>query len=368
MKNIRKNAFFAVLAACLMFAVWLVAAACTGDAHTQHVDADNDGLCDECGDPMPGTGDEHTVHVDADNDGKCDECGDPMPNTEPDDPTKVVYTVSLCRNDGRLLTGEINLVARVEHANGDLAMTLIFRSENRKTMELDADTYTVKVVSVSKPKNFTVNDQAYTMSASAPSANIFLTPTAPASEPAEYTQGSIMYDYTFTSVKGDDATVTLSDLYADHKIVFLSFFYVGCIWCEREMGPMLEAYQNYKDDMVIVFLDIYAANRESDSSILNWAEEMHIGDFFIGRAGDLETEKFKYNGQAVTGVPLSVFVDSEGVIVELHPGAMTDASGECTVDAAMTVFRRVFASFGESGAPMSAGRALAALPPCKRED
>ena len=48
------------------------------DECTQHVDADGDGLCDNCGAEMPK--EPCTEHVDANNDGKCDVCGADMPN------------------------------------------------------------------------------------------------------------------------------------------------------------------------------------------------------------------------------------------------------------------------------------------------
>lgn len=42
-------------------------------ACTEHVDGDNNGKCDNCGEDMPK--DECTEHVDANGDGKCDNCG-----------------------------------------------------------------------------------------------------------------------------------------------------------------------------------------------------------------------------------------------------------------------------------------------------
>lgn len=58
------------------------------DECTQHVDADGDGLCDNCGAEMPK--EPCTEHVDANNDGKCDVCGadmpkDPEPTPDPDE-------------------------------------------------------------------------------------------------------------------------------------------------------------------------------------------------------------------------------------------------------------------------------------------
>ena len=58
------------------------------DECTQHVDADGDGLCDNCGAEMPK--EPCAEHVDANNDGKCDVCGadmpkDPEPTPDPDE-------------------------------------------------------------------------------------------------------------------------------------------------------------------------------------------------------------------------------------------------------------------------------------------
>ena len=63
--------------------------------HTAHVDANNDGYCDECNEPM--TPPAHTEHVDENNDGKCDVCGADMggepvpPDTDPSDTGDITY-------------------------------------------------------------------------------------------------------------------------------------------------------------------------------------------------------------------------------------------------------------------------------------
>ncbi len=52
-------------------------------ACTEHVDGDNNGKCDNCGEDMPK--DECTEHVDANGDGKCDNCGEPVETTPEED-------------------------------------------------------------------------------------------------------------------------------------------------------------------------------------------------------------------------------------------------------------------------------------------
>ncbi len=61
---------------------------CGEEKHTEHVDADKDGICDVCKEPMEST--EHTEHVDADKDGKCDVCGEPVSGGQTEDESKVV--------------------------------------------------------------------------------------------------------------------------------------------------------------------------------------------------------------------------------------------------------------------------------------
>ncbi len=65
-------------------------------AHTAHVDANNDGYCDECNEPM--TPPAHTEHVDANNDGKCDVCGEDM-GGEPAPPPHTEHVDE--NNDGK---------------------------------------------------------------------------------------------------------------------------------------------------------------------------------------------------------------------------------------------------------------------------
>lgn len=60
---------------------------------TEHVDADADGKCDECGEDMPKA--PCTEHVDADNDGKCDECGVEIPTSDFTEANDTVYVIAL---------------------------------------------------------------------------------------------------------------------------------------------------------------------------------------------------------------------------------------------------------------------------------
>lgn len=52
-----------------------------GDDSCQHVDSDNDGKCDNCGNSIGG--DDNCQHVDNDNNGKCDNCGNSIGSEEP---------------------------------------------------------------------------------------------------------------------------------------------------------------------------------------------------------------------------------------------------------------------------------------------
>lgn len=60
---------------------------------TEHVDANGDGKCDNCGEDMPETPPECTEHVDANGDGKCDNCGEDMPETPPEEDEWLVSIV-----------------------------------------------------------------------------------------------------------------------------------------------------------------------------------------------------------------------------------------------------------------------------------
>ncbi len=51
----------------------------------EHIDNDNDGKCDECGETLSQNPPACTEHNDSDSDGKCDTCGAAVENEEPDD-------------------------------------------------------------------------------------------------------------------------------------------------------------------------------------------------------------------------------------------------------------------------------------------
>ena len=69
-----KKILAAILGVCMFGACCVTG--CGEQKHTEHTDADNDGVCDVCKQPVQsGNEPEHTEHTDANNDGKCDECG-----------------------------------------------------------------------------------------------------------------------------------------------------------------------------------------------------------------------------------------------------------------------------------------------------
>ena len=101
-------------------------AACNTDkpevppTHTEHVDSNNDGKCDTCGEDMT-TDLPHTDHVDNDNDGKCDECGETMPGSTPSTDPGVV-TDDAIQNDRGSIEYIFNKLYKpqtiVDEANG----------------------------------------------------------------------------------------------------------------------------------------------------------------------------------------------------------------------------------------------------------
>jgi peroxiredoxin len=118
-------------------------------------------------------------------------------------------------------------------------------------------------------------------------------------------------DFTLTTLDGDE--VTLSELRGAPVVV--SFWATWCPSCVQELPELQAAYQEHGDETHI--LTVSVDNDRSD--IESFSKEKNL-DFPI-----LFDEDGAVSGSySVRGIPVTVFVDSEGVMVKRHIGSLTE--------------------------------------------
>ncbi len=275
----------------------------------------------------------------------------------------IEYRYELVNSVGMPFGGKINLAIRVTDADGNKPTDGDGRPFNGNVVTTSGSlrlvagaargVYTMTVSVQGNSPDYTLLDTELSLTPASPNVKIRIKANPPETEPDLYQEGKVLKDYTFTSVKSDRSTVTLSDLYQDYRVVLISFFYVGCQYCEAELPPILEAYEEYRDEMAIVFLNINDDTIDTDAEILNWGQEFCISDFFIGRSTLFNKLTVTHSGGAaqVGGVPVSLFVDAEGSILKIHGGAIghnSNGSFVSTVEDVYAVFDEVMAKTGWS--------------------
>ncbi len=129
--------------------------------------------------------------------------------------------------------------------------------------------------------------------------------------------GDIIYDFEITDTKGD--TYKVSEILEEKKVLILNFFYTTCGPCVNEVGVMEQAYQQYKDDVLILGLDTYAADTEAD--VAAFKEQYQLS--FPMAMAPLEWASMAYNPEYETSTyPTTLVIDRYGMICIKEFGSM----------------------------------------------
>lgn len=99
------------------------------------------------------------------------------------------------------------------------------------------------------------------------------------------------------------------------KPIFLNFWATWCGPCVSEMPDIEKMKKEYEDDLVIL--------------LVNGGEEKEDVEYFINRMGYTSLVGLDKTGEILTKydsmyIPLSVFIDKDGIIRERKVGAMTE--------------------------------------------
>lgn len=119
----------------------------------------------------------------------------------------------------------------------------------------------------------------------------------------------------FTLRAPDGEAVSLSD-FAGQSIL-INFWATWCPPCRFEMPLFEQTYQKLKDDgFVVLAVDV----QEGPEEVKSYMAEMGLSfPVVLDRSGAVS------NTYRVTGLPTSVFVDANGVVTDIHRGAVIES-------------------------------------------
>ena len=135
----------------------------------------------------------------------------------------------------------------------------------------------------------------------------------PTHQPSKPTQPPKATDFTVKDIDGKD--VSLSDFAG--KPVILNFWASWCGPCKSEMPDFNEAYNEYKDIIVFMMVNLTDGAQETVESASSYVKEAGYSfDVYF----DTETDAaMAYN---VYSVPTTYFINSDGNIVTYAKGAI----------------------------------------------
>ncbi len=309
MKNIFKKILSLLLCVLMLSLVILGAVSCaTPNTPTcTHRDADDNNICDECGDPF--------------SDGV-----DKKPSGENQDPQKSTYTVSIKSYGGLALDG----VRLYIHEENDINSPTIARATTDKngiaTLELPAsDNYYIELENY--PLGYVASD-LYKMDTTGKSIMLMSKPIDPDEEEIwdvkKYELGDVIHDFTITDLNGVEHTV--SDVLKEKSLLVLNFWYAGCTNCDAEFPYLSSAYDKYSSKMELFAINDYAGEtindalnhiiQDKDGNII----EPNFPKFFLDVASD--PDLFLLDKFGSTGYPTTVMIDRYGVICMIEIGGI----------------------------------------------
>lgn len=125
-----------------------------------------------------------------------------------------------------------------------------------------------------------------------------------------YEVGDKAIDFEVELLNGEKAK--LSDYYG--KPIFLNFWATWCGPCVREMPYIQEVSEEYGDKVTILAIDISDSSEDVKVFVDNAKYTFNFG---LNESGSLLTTYNSYS------IPLSIFIDKDGIIKERHVGSMS---------------------------------------------
>ncbi len=119
----------------------------------------------------------------------------------------------------------------------------------------------------------------------------------------------------FTVVDTDGNSVMLSDLIG--KPIVLNFWASWCPPCKSEMPEFNEVYQDVKDDIIFMMVDLVDGQRETVDKGSNYVNDE--GFTFPVYFDTKQDAAIQYG---ISSIPTTIFIDKDGYMVTGMQGAM----------------------------------------------
>lgn len=132
---------------------------------------------------------------------------------------------------------------------------------------------------------------------------------------AQYAKGKVMTDFTLTDTDGN--TYRLSDLLQQNQLVILDFWYVSCEPCKSEFSFFESAIQKYGDKLTLLAINPF----DTIDAITALRHQLNA-NANTGISFPMLQDTCKLSlGFDVLSYPTTVFIRSDGVILDIHVGA-----------------------------------------------
>ncbi len=228
--------------------------------------------------------------------------------------TRPTYTFSATVRDerGRLVSG----VAVSVWASADVQIgTAVTNNQGvaRITLENKLSTYRVKLSNL--PQGYEA-DPEYRFSTTM--VNITLRKSATQNEAdhsnAQYDIGKTMTNFILTDTNGN--TYRLADLLKEKKLIILDFWFANCQPCKEEFPFFEAATKAYGDDMALLAINPID-NLKTINALRN---QFNANPNTAITFPMLQDTCNLFLGFEVTAYPTTIFVDSDGCILDIHVG------------------------------------------------
>lgn len=132
---------------------------------------------------------------------------------------------------------------------------------------------------------------------------------------AQYEVGQKMTDFSLTD--SDSKNHRLSQLLKEKKLIILDFWFANCAPCKSEFPYFEAATRKYSEEISLLAVNPI----DSDKAITQLREQLGSAYGSALTFPMLRDTCNLYKGFGVTAYPTTVFIDSNGVILDIHVGA-----------------------------------------------
>lgn len=132
---------------------------------------------------------------------------------------------------------------------------------------------------------------------------------------AQYDEGRKMTDFSLTDIDGN--TYRLSSLLSQKQLVILDFWYTTCEPCKMEFPYFESAVQKYGDKISLLAINPINDNR----AMAALRQQLNASSATAVTFPMLKDTCNLYLGFDVTAYPTTVFIDANGIILDIHHGA-----------------------------------------------